>query len=72
MIYFVLGFVSCFVLFALIAIIDYAIKIRRAKKTIKKTVDGCSDINELMSQLEQVKKIFTYENFNKNEVEKND
>lgn len=67
--WFIIGFIAGFLFLVLVAVCDFFIKKRKAKKVIKSTVDGCSDINELIGQLEQFKKIFIYENL---EDEKND
>lgn len=60
MLNFIFGFLSCALFLLTFYILDYLFKIRKAKKAIKKTVDGCDDINELVDKLNQLKNIFTY------------
>lgn len=67
LLWFILGFVAGFLLVSLVAVCDFLIKRRKAKKVIKDTVDGCGDINELVDKLNQLKNIFTYEGDTKND-----
>lgn len=67
LLWYILGFISCAFFLFIVYSIDYLLKMRKAKKTIKKTVDGCGDINELVDKLNQLKNIFTYEGDNQND-----